>query len=165
MVGKALRAEGAAECIQKSRRTQIVGGANTPTFGYGRGGSDSTTDQKRKVPSGFGSSSQSRRFQGNQGRGNCHSGPENYECKGQGCFQCRVTEHYKRDCPQLKKEEQKTEAKPAPARVFALNQTDAEASPSVVTGQLSVNNFYYSILFDSGATHSYVAVRIIGKFG
>uniref|UniRef100_A0A803QEI7 Uncharacterized protein n=1 Tax=Cannabis sativa TaxID=3483 RepID=A0A803QEI7_CANSA len=77
MVGKALRAEGAAECIQESRRTQIVGEANTPTFGYGRGGSDSTTDQKRKVPSGFGGSSQSRRFQGNQGRGNCHSGPEN----------------------------------------------------------------------------------------
>uniref|UniRef100_A0A803PJA1 Uncharacterized protein n=1 Tax=Cannabis sativa TaxID=3483 RepID=A0A803PJA1_CANSA len=39
-----------------------------------------------------------------------------------------------RDYPQLKKEEQRTKAKPAPARVFALTQANAKASPLVVTG-------------------------------
>ncbi|KAM6545839.1 hypothetical protein CsatB_026575 [Cannabis sativa] len=45
---------------------------------------------------------------------------------------CGLFGHYKRDYPQLKKEEQKTAAKPAPTRIFALTQADAEASPSVV---------------------------------
>ncbi|XP_060969615.1 uncharacterized protein LOC115713430 [Cannabis sativa] len=39
--------------------------------------------------------------------------------------------HYKRDCLQLKKEEQKTTAKLASVRVFVLTQADAEANPSV----------------------------------
>ncbi|XP_060959117.1 uncharacterized protein LOC133030397 [Cannabis sativa] len=67
------------------------------------------------------------------------------------------------DCPQLRTEAPKTAAKPTPARVFVITQADVEASPSMVTVQLSVNNSYFSVLFDSGATHSYVATRIFSK--
>ncbi|KAM6544227.1 hypothetical protein CsatB_008674 [Cannabis sativa] len=44
-----------------------------------------------------------------------------------------MPEHYKKDCPQLKKEESKIKAKLAPARVFTLTQANAKTSPSVVT--------------------------------
>uniref|UniRef100_A0A803NHL2 Retrotransposon gag domain-containing protein n=1 Tax=Cannabis sativa TaxID=3483 RepID=A0A803NHL2_CANSA len=45
MVGKALRDEGAVECIQESRGTQVVGGVTAPpTYGNDRGGSESTND-------------------------------------------------------------------------------------------------------------------------
>ena len=71
--------------------------------------------------------------------------------------------NYKRDCPQLTIKAPKAPAEPTPARVFAITQADAEASPSLVTGQLSVNNSFNSVLFDSGATHSYVAARIFSK--
>ncbi|KAM6543055.1 hypothetical protein CsatB_007502 [Cannabis sativa] len=60
---------------------------------------------------------------------------------------------------EAKKEESKSEAKLVPARVFAITQVDAAACPSVVTGQLLVNNSLYTVLFDSGATRSYVATR------
>uniref|UniRef100_A0A803PHX0 Uncharacterized protein n=1 Tax=Cannabis sativa TaxID=3483 RepID=A0A803PHX0_CANSA len=101
----ALRDVGVVECIQESRWTQIISGATgPPTSGYGRGGSDSTSDQKIKVPPASGGSSQNKK-------------------------------------------------------------TDAEANPSVVTCQLLVNNSYYSILFDSKATYSYVAATVTDKLG
>ena len=50
-----------------------------------------------------------------------------------------------------------------PARVFAWTKKEAEASPSVVTGQVSSAGFPYTVLFDSGATHSFVAARVIDK--
>ncbi|KAM6569693.1 hypothetical protein CsatB_017678 [Cannabis sativa] len=68
--------------------------------------------------------------------------------------------HYKRDCPQLKTEAPNTAAKPTLARVFVITQADAEASLPVVTGQLLVNNSYFSVLFDSGATHSYDGIKV-----
>ncbi|XP_060959321.1 uncharacterized protein LOC133030553 [Cannabis sativa] len=45
-----------------------------------------------------------------------------------------------------------------------MTQADADASPSVVTGQLSINGCSYNVLFDSGATHSYVSSRVIESF-
>ena len=65
--------------------------------------------------------------------------------------------------PQVKKEEQKQSDSLAPARVFTLTQTEAEASPSVVTGQISSAGSLYSALFDSGATHSFVSARVIDQ--
>lgn len=51
------------------------------------------------------------------------------------------------------------------SRVFAITQADAAASPSVVTGQLPGNNLLFTVLFDSGATRSYVATRVIDLLG
>ena len=46
-----------------------------------------------------------------------------------------------------------------PARIFAWTQKEAEASPSVVTGQILSVGSSYAVLFDYGATHSFVATR------
>ena len=45
-----------------------------------------------------------------------------------------------------------------------MNKTDAEAGPStVVTGQLPIVNIFAYTLVDSGASHSYLAARLVGK--
>ncbi|KAM6577920.1 hypothetical protein CsatB_029757 [Cannabis sativa] len=72
--------------------------------------------------------------------------------------------HFIRDCPQAKKEEPKKSTTQNPGRLFTMTQADADASPSVVTSQLSINGCSYSVLFDSGATHSYVSSRVIESF-
>jgi hypothetical protein len=43
------------------------------------------------------------------------------------------------------------------ARVFALTQQDAQASNTVVSGILPVCSFKAKVLFDTGATHSFVS--------
>ena len=85
------------------------------------------------------------------------------ECRIRACFVCGSANHLKRDCPQVKKEEQKQSDSLAPARVFTLTQTEAEASPSVVIGQISSAGSLYTALFDSGATHSFVSARVIDQ--
>ncbi|XP_060968765.1 uncharacterized protein LOC133036256 [Cannabis sativa] len=172
MVEKALRAEGVVKFLQEPQVTPNVGGTPTfPTPAYGRDGGDSTTDQKRKVTPASNGSMQSKWFRRNQGRG----GGQGYsyheclrckkhhprECNWKTCFQCGMVGHFKKDCPQAKKEEQKSEARPVPARVFPITQGNAAVSPSMVTGQLLINNSLYIVLFDSGATRSYVATRVI----
>ena len=60
-------------------------------------------------------------------------------------------------------------AGPAPrgrpnARVYSLNEGDVEAGPSTsVSGQLSVSNLNLYVLIDSGATHSFIAKRLVEK--
>ncbi|XP_035539634.1 uncharacterized protein LOC118344008 [Juglans regia] len=76
------------------------------------------------------------------------------------CFKCGKPNHLARDCPVKKPGEsgrnggQKTHAT---ARVYALTPIDAEASNDVVTGTLSLFSRHASILFDSGATHSFIS--------
>jgi len=43
------------------------------------------------------------------------------------------------------------------ARVFALTQQDAQASNTVVSGILPICSFEAKVLFDTGATHSFVS--------
>jgi len=44
------------------------------------------------------------------------------------------------------------------ARVFALTQQDAQASNTVVSDILPVCSFEAKVLFDTGATHSFVSL-------
>uniref|UniRef100_A0A803PRF7 Gag-pol polyprotein n=1 Tax=Cannabis sativa TaxID=3483 RepID=A0A803PRF7_CANSA len=139
-----------------------------------RDGGDSNINQKRNNFPTSGGSSQSKRFCGNQGRGGrqTNSYPEcprfkkhhPEECNRKTCFQwlCGALQ---KDYPQLIKEEQKQEAKPILAQVFAITQADVAVSHFVVTSQLPVDDSYYTVLFDSGATHSYVASRVIDELG
>ncbi|KAM6593730.1 hypothetical protein CsatA_001433 [Cannabis sativa] len=69
-----------------------------------------------------------------------------------------------KNCPQAKKEEPKKNTAQNPGRLSTMTQADGDASPSVVTGQLSTNGCSYTVLFDSGATHSYVSSRVIESF-
>ena len=41
--------------------------------------------------------------------------------------------------------------------VFALTDEEASKTPTVVTGTLLIDNCYAKVLFDSGATHSFIS--------
>ena len=88
------------------------------------------------------------------------------DCATHACFKCGVTGHYKEDYPQMKRDEQRNRptlsALPA-ARVYNLSKADAEASPSVVTCQVSSAGTNFYGLIDSSATHSIGAARAVDR--
>ncbi|XP_060959262.1 uncharacterized protein LOC133030512 [Cannabis sativa] len=176
IVDKALQAGGAVKFLQETREIPGAGGTTTlPIFGSRKESGDSTIEQKKRTFPSSGSSEQGKRFQENQGKGGrqTYSYPECPRCKKhhprtsnrRAYIQGGSVGHLRKDCPQLKKEEPKLEAKPAPARVFAITQADAAASPTVVTSQLLINGFAFTVLFDSGATRSYISSRVLNQLG
>ncbi|XP_060964845.1 uncharacterized protein LOC133033845 [Cannabis sativa] len=137
----------------------------------------SPSDRKRK-PDGPPVVGPNRKFLGNQGfcRGRnkvwqpylefskCkrhHLG----ECRSRVCYPYGVAGHFMNNYPQPQKSEANKEIPMVSARVFSLTQADAEADPSTVTGEISIGGIMFTILVDSGATHSYISSRIIEKLG
>ncbi|XP_060972561.1 uncharacterized protein LOC133038427 [Cannabis sativa] len=49
------------------------------------------------------------------------------------------------------------------APVFALTRGEAETSNTVVAGQISISGKLCTVLFDSGATHSFIALKMTDK--
>ncbi|XP_077225770.1 uncharacterized protein LOC143858961 [Tasmannia lanceolata] len=98
------------------------------------------------------------------------------------CFECGHLGHKVADCPR-KRNFQFSGAPPAtrvlptgenrawnkkqriPNRVYALTEQDAMASNAVVTGTLPVASVYACVLFDSGASHSFISSQFIVKHG
>ncbi|XP_063948071.1 uncharacterized protein LOC135152168 [Daucus carota subsp. sativus] len=54
-------------------------------------------------------------------------------------------------------------AYPAQVRTFNMNVKDVVQSSEVVEGTLSVNNIHAKVLFDSGATRSFISETFVGK--
>lgn len=52
-----------------------------------------------------------------------------------------------------------------PGRVFHLTQEEARAASDVVAGTLRLNDFNVHVLFDPGATHSFIDTKIVTKLG
>ncbi|GKF42427.1 putative reverse transcriptase domain-containing protein, partial [Tanacetum coccineum] len=71
--------------------------------------------------------------------------------KGNGCFECGASGHFKRDCPKLKNKDGGNGN--AEKRGNAPGNPDA----NVVTGTFLLNNHYASILFDTGADRSFIS--------
>ncbi|KAM6547414.1 hypothetical protein CsatB_019090 [Cannabis sativa] len=59
------------------------------------------------------------------------------------------------------KAEPKKDDKYVPAKFFGITQAKAEASPSVLSGQIPMANTTCKVLFDSGATHSFITSTIV----
>nr|GEX96252.1 putative reverse transcriptase domain-containing protein [Tanacetum cinerariifolium] len=81
--------------------------------------------------------------------------------KGNGCFECGATWHFKRDRPKLKnKDEEKVNA---PGWVYAVGNAEKGGNASkdpdsnVVTGTFLLNIRYASILFDTCADRSFIS--------
>ncbi|GJW63334.1 putative reverse transcriptase domain-containing protein [Tanacetum coccineum] len=80
--------------------------------------------------------------------------------KGNGCFECGASGHFKRDCPKLKKDGGNGNAQ---GWVYAVGNAEkrgnAPGNPdaNVVTGTFLLNNHYASILFDTGADRSFIS--------
>ncbi|GJX39843.1 putative reverse transcriptase domain-containing protein [Tanacetum coccineum] len=81
--------------------------------------------------------------------------------KGNGCFECGAPRHFKRDCPKLKNKD--GENGNAQGWVYAVGNAEKRGNASgnpdanVVTGTFLLNNYYASILFDTGADRSFIS--------
>nr|GEW43604.1 hypothetical protein [Tanacetum cinerariifolium] len=81
--------------------------------------------------------------------------------RGNGCFECGDSRHFKRDCPKLKNKNEGN--RNAQGWVYAVGNAEkngnAAGNPdsNVVMGTFLLNNRYASILFDIGADRSFVS--------
>ena len=85
------------------------------------------------------------------------------ECKPRACFNCGSHDHLRRNCTQPVKGDRKTNDALIPARVFALTEPAAAESKTVVAGQLTSAGTSLTVLFDSGATHSFISTRLVDQ--
>nr|GEZ05108.1 putative reverse transcriptase domain-containing protein [Tanacetum cinerariifolium] len=81
--------------------------------------------------------------------------------KGNGCFECGATWHFKRDFPKLKNKD--GEKVNAPGWVYAVGNAENRGNESrypgsnFITCTFLLNNRYASILFETGADRSFVS--------
>ncbi|XP_062114132.1 uncharacterized protein LOC133825165 [Humulus lupulus] len=135
-------------------------------------------DQNRKGSDQAGQSSQEKRARdnkGNHGNGNkewvwyleCDKCKKHHQgkCRANACYGCGKEGHIKKNCPQKTqegvKEHHMKDNNLVPTRVFALTKPQAEASTSVVSGQIFIAGIDCHVLIDFGATNSFVAKRIV----
>nr|GEW25013.1 putative reverse transcriptase domain-containing protein [Tanacetum cinerariifolium] len=82
--------------------------------------------------------------------------------RGNGCFKCGASGHFKRDCPKLKNKNGGN--RNVQGWVYAVGNAEknenAPMNPdsNVVTGTFLLNNHYASILFDTGADRSFISI-------
>ncbi|XP_024178320.1 uncharacterized protein LOC112184284 [Rosa chinensis] len=79
------------------------------------------------------------------------------------CFRCGQTGHNARDCTRPQSGGQGNQQRalpPAPARVFAIGQRGTG-----VEGTLYVYNYLARVLFDTGASHSFISSSVVDVLG
>ncbi|KAM6570310.1 hypothetical protein CsatB_018295 [Cannabis sativa] len=143
VVEMALTAERSENKIWKenaARRESKKGGANSNDHKKrGQDQSGQPSQDKRYK------SDNDQRFNGSSGRTipECPKCTKRHlgECRAKACYKCGKEGHIKRNCPLWgqtgNRAEPKKDDKYVPARVFAITQAEAEASPSVVSGSCS----------------------------
>ncbi|GJT41330.1 putative reverse transcriptase domain-containing protein [Tanacetum coccineum] len=81
--------------------------------------------------------------------------------KGNGCFECGATGHFKRNCPKLKNKDGGNGNGQgwvyAVGNVEKIGNASGNPDSNVVTGMFLLNNRYASILFDTGADRSFIS--------
>ncbi|XP_059654941.1 uncharacterized protein LOC132301729 [Cornus florida] len=172
---------------QKSQRSQYGRGRGSESQGQTSGsGRDQELSEQQSVQQGsFGGRG--------TGRGCFLCGREGHqkkECpvlKAKECYHCHQRGDRKRDCPMLtrvtsvgsvagsgkgfphgsslKGGGRAISGSQAQGRVFAMTLQDAQATPEVVTGTLSILNRNVTVLINPGSTHSFVASSIAIHLG
>ncbi|GJW60557.1 putative reverse transcriptase domain-containing protein [Tanacetum coccineum] len=122
------------------------------------------TDNKRKADdssrNNHGHFARDCRGSGNTNVANTQKG-NGANPKGNGCFECGASGHFKKDCPKLKNKNEGTVN--AQGWVYAVVNAEKKGNASrdpdsnVVTGMFLLNNRYASILFNTGADRSFIS--------
>jgi len=87
------------------------------------------------------------------------------------CYVCDQTGHFAQHCPNKKRAGGAPAKKPvwdrprAPSRVFALTTTEAAQSGNLVQTTCLLFNQEVVVLYDSGATHSFVSNECVKRLG
>ena len=79
------------------------------------------------------------------------------------CFNCYKTGHKRSECPDLREERKgKQQEVPKPkGRAFQVTAAEAKSLPDAVTGTFLINSLPALVLFDSGATCSFISSRFV----
>ncbi|XP_066164336.1 uncharacterized protein [Oryza sativa Japonica Group] len=77
------------------------------------------------------------------------------------CFNCGKHGHFAGKCPKLNR----TRPRFIQARANHVSAEEAQAAPEVVLGTFPVNSYPATVLFDSGASHSFISKRFAGTHG
>jgi hypothetical protein len=81
------------------------------------------------------------------------------------CFNCYEPGHVQANCTKAKREEGREVPKPNPpkarGRMFQMTTEEARASPSVVSGIFRVNSVPVYVLFDTGASRSFISTKML----
>ncbi|KAI3729056.1 hypothetical protein L6452_17703 [Arctium lappa] len=93
--------------------------------------------------------------------------------RGPVCFECREPGHMKKDCPKLvvgnrgnsfRSTARVEQPSRAPSRAFRMTTEEAKETANVLSGTFLVNSLPARVLFDSGATCSFVSVNFCNQF-
>ncbi|XP_050916119.1 uncharacterized protein LOC127131232 [Lathyrus oleraceus] len=84
-------------------------------------------------------------------------------CAGSGvmCFTCQREGHMSRECPQNKNQMQGRNT----GRVYTLDARKAKRNNALIVGTCLVNDHPCFVLFDYGATHSFVSIQCMKRLG
>ncbi|XP_021991585.1 uncharacterized protein LOC110888363 [Helianthus annuus] len=94
-------------------------------------------------------------------------GHSSYQCPNnpKTCFNCFERGHIKSECPKLqqesKKEDKKQEGSKTKGRMFQITSEETKSHPNVVSGIFLLNSIPVYVLFDTGATMSFISNEIV----
>ncbi|XP_035832003.1 uncharacterized protein LOC110870500 [Helianthus annuus] len=107
-------------------------------------------------------------LKGNKGCYNCgQEGYPYYKCPNptRACYNCFQPGHIKAECPKLQqktnKEVRKEEVPRAKGRMFQISTEEAKDHPNVVSGIFLLNLIPTYVLFDIGASRSFVSSELV----